>query len=557
MIGSRTRSVLAAAVLGTAALAGCAELGEPVVVTIGPRAVTAREIREWNADRAAQDRLPLSSREDRNRCVQAFVDASLLVEYAEGLLTAPDSDLPDRIHRAREEARVERLQILLGSEASPDSVAVADAYRTMSTTHRVQIVRFGTEAEAAAARSRIEQGEPFEDFLDPSDARSEYWATWSPLPDVVGDALPELEIGEMHGPERNRGAWFLLRIIERRDIDPGPFGEARSMVLRGLQVRANIERAKELLVTLREKAGIRIEPEAVDRLAAATRRAILAADATEDDQDWAVPRLEPDESDRPAATWNGGTFTLTDYATMVAGVARGQRPRAPVLDQRIQEVLETALDEILLSQEAERRRLGEDFWVQRLERRRREEILVTAAMEDIVDRAPQAAVSDSLLTLLRESQPQIFRRDDRARILRFDLPTRDAALREIEAIRRAGSGQARLREIVESPRPLGANFHLLDLERRSTPDLPLRQEIFEGGPGSISGPHELLGSWVAIVCLDVEPGRELSTEEMQELLGTRGSGPGAGAVAEWLADRRRQVGVEVDPEALDTLAPGA
>jgi parvulin-like peptidyl-prolyl isomerase len=81
--------------------------------------------------------------------------------------------------------------------------------------------------------------------------------------------------------------------------------------------------------------------------------------------------------------------------------------------------------------------------------------------------------------------------------------------------------------------------------------------LFRGGPGTLTGPYPASGSWVLLGCLDREPARRLTQEELRaefhrnlKLQGT------PAAVARWVQRRREQVGVSVDEEVLDELAPG-
>lgn len=547
---------VAGPVMALALLAACEELGEPVVLTVGSRSITEGELRARHSDLDARDRPPLTSREERLRFVDRYVDRLLLREHGESLLAAGAPQLEARLRQAREEALLARLQVLVGSEAALDSAAVRQAYDRMCVSHRVQLAWFGSEEAARDALARIEAGTPFERFLDPSDARAEYWAAWSAMSDPVTDVLPGTEPGEIVGPDFVRSGWRLLRVVDSRVVDPGELTELRARILQGLMVRSTLEGAQRVVTEWRAKSPPHIDEAVVQKIAEGTCRAILTEDATEDDAAWAVPVLDPDESARVVATWAGGQLTAGDYVAIVTGLARGQRPRAPVLALRIRTLVGDAVDRALLLEEAERRHLAGEFWAARSLRLDREEILVQAAITDLEGTVQGAAGSDSLLQILRESQPQLFRRDARARILRFDLPTREAAQRELEAIRRAGGGEAYLRSLLEGDEPMGANYHVLDLEYRNAPDLPLRDEIFEGGVGTLSGPHELLGSWVAMVCLDLDEGREYTAEEMQEFVSNR-TGTGGAVVAQWLAQRRAERGVSIDEDALDALGPGS
>jgi len=534
---------------------GCTELAEPTVVTIGSQALTARDLREMHAALDAGQRSSLATREERNEFVDRVVERVLLEEHGRELVAAGKASIEEEVAAAREDWLVRRLRTILGSDAPLDSVTARAAYDRMGLLHRVRMVAFPREEEARAARAALAPGEGLDRLPTFSDGHGiETWVAWSPLPDPLADLAAEQSPGEVAGPVLLRSWWRLVEVVDRRPAEQEDFETVRPRILRGLRVRGEAEAARALLDTLRTDSGLRIDASAVSRLAELTREAILRPDATENDVAWAVPSLPADDLSRPVAEWKGGVFTGADYVEVVEGANRGQRPRAACLELAVLGLVQEAVERRLLAAEAERRGLGQDRWVRQAVARDRADRLIRVAVTSFEQGNEPFAASDSLLAILRTSQPQLFRSEARARLLRFDLPTRERAEREVREIRRAGGGPERLRELLEAPWPFPGTYHLLELTRAAFPDSAMARAVFDGPRGVPTGPWEVPGTWAVVVCLAVEPPRDLTPGEIRATMSAGATRPSV--VQEWVRLRRTQVGVTVNEDALDELGPG-
>jgi hypothetical protein len=329
----------------------------------------------------------------------------------------------------------------------------------------------------------------------------------------------------------------------------------RPRILGGLRSRREGRAIDALVGRLREAAQVRVDSAAVELLARRTREALLAPGAAEQDVGWAVPALESGEDSVVVASWEGGRILAADYVRLVQRAGRSQRPRA-ALPGEIRRVLESEVSTSLLVEEADRRGLARDRWVERAERRARDDAAAQRAMMRIAADSEVSASVDSLAILLHETQPGLFRREARARVLRVDAPDRRAVEREISRMRAAGGPHERLEQIVTGDLPHEGGFHVFWLTATELASAVIAEEVFGIGPGGISGPHRLGDQWVAYGCLDVREATEPTREEVLAQVRERAGGPDAARIEAWASARAEEEGFSVDDEALDALAPG-
>jgi hypothetical protein len=553
--GSRVSrpAVTAVALILMALLAACDELGEPVILNIGSRAYTARDLREIHAAMDAAARPSLATREERESFVSAVVERVLLEEYGQSLVDAGEVDLGAELAAVREDVLVRRLRVLLGTGAQLDSVTAHDAYERMRVLHRVRSVAFATEEGAARALARLQPGQGLDALPEYARSGGETWIAWSPSPDPIADELGRHEVGDIVGPIPSRTWWRLVELLGNRPAELEPYEKIRARILGSLRAREEATRVRDLLARRQEEEHVRIDAEKVAWLAARTLDAILRPGATEADPDWALPRLEDAERDAVVAEWDTGRFTAGDYRRAVERMSRGQRPRTSGMELIVRDLVQDGVERWLLVAEAQRRGLAGDWFVQQALASDRTDRYVRAAIRRIENDAVQPGDNESLIRRLRESQPQLLRTEPRARLLRLDLPTRELAEEEADAVARAGGGRARLRELLSSSDPMPGTYHLLESDASAITEPAVREAVFDGTLDRPLGPYESVGGWFVLVCLAVEPPHDLGAEELAAAsLGA--SGPDA--VQEWIRNRREEVGVSVNRDELDQIGPG-
>jgi parvulin-like peptidyl-prolyl isomerase len=518
--------------------------------------MTVDDLRTAYADLDASVRPSLATREDRRAFVQRLVERTLLVDEGERLLAA-DAAAGADLRSDRDLFLVRRLRTLEAGGAPIESAAVAAAYERMRTAHEVEAYYFSREEDARAAKAAYDASAEGRQIR--ASDRSTTWVTWSPFPDPVADAVVDLPLSVLAGPLKVGGAWRLVRVRGRKPNDPGPLEPLRPRIFLGLRARGEAAAVEALAQRLRGVADVRVEGSAVELLAARTREKILRPESTEQDDAWAIPALTTGEESTRVATWRDGVLTAGDYVRVVRREPRNQRPRS-MLAAEVRRTVDSEVTLRLLVAEAERRGLEEDHWVRRsLERSRQDRALQKAIAEiERTEHDAQADSSvDSLAARLHATQPGLFERAARARVLRFDFATAEAGREEVERIRRAGGAEARLEEILEDGAPAGGPFHLIYMTPTEMPSADVVAAIFAGGPGAVTGPHRQGDSWVVLACLDLRPSTRPNREEIIADFRRRIADTNeARRVDAWLERRKKEVGVQVDEAALDALAPG-
>ena len=559
----RSRSAALAGLYGLSlmTLGACSDLSQPVLVAIGDETFSADDLRRVYADIEPSNRPPLVTREQRVAFVDLFIERRLLAEEGERRL-AGDEAAHAELDRGRDEVLLKRLRVVESAHRTVTAEAIEEARGRMAWTRTGTRVPFASREAAEVARRELQIGTGLERLT-----RDRFGGVvvtgdtlvWSPLPQPLADAVVDLDAGEVSEPIEIAGVWWILRVDTR---EPRTVPEAEgsdTQVAQGLQFRHRVESDRDLGRRLREQAELVIEASTVERLARRTSEAILADGATEHDPEWALPVLTSEELDLPLASWRGGgTWTAADYLDALRRTGRAQRPRSGPLTAAVTRTVEGEVTRHLLLDEALRRRLDEDWWVRSSVASGRTERLIQLAIDGLqTGGRPDPARADSLADILLEAQPELFRQEPAVRVARFDFPTRDAAERERERIRRAGGSQGRIAEILAGDPGFEGIYFLVFLSQGGVNHGELERFLFEEPPGELGGPFTFGEGWTLVECLERMDTESLSADQMRaQVIARLSSNREAETVPDWVRARRGEVGVVVDVEGLDVLAPG-
>lgn len=525
---------------------------------VGRDKLTLRDLRRDYAELAPAERHSLGTRAARLAFVDATVDRKLLDDYGHELARR-DPDALEGVHRQRSDVLVRRLRTLAGGERSVDSTDVDRAAVRIAEEHLLETARFATREAAEEARAKVEAGAPLDEAareVNGLPGGAPQWVRWSPFPGAVIDTAAELPVGRISEPLADGTTWVLERVLQRRST-PAPEDWNHDAIARGVRARQVAGRVDALTRKLREDADIRYSDETIALLARRTEEAILDGEAGSLDADWAIPRLSDDERDLTVAEWKGGgRWTAGGYVDEIARWIPLQRPQL-YLEAGVRAACEQVVDGRILLAEAERRGLESEWWTHRSLERLEEARYVQVALDQINSGAPDLAEADSVAALLHSSQPELFHRAPRARVFRIELPTEEAARAERNRIREAGGVRARFREILESKAVAAGTYRVLSVARGDMNAPATEAKLFDEPVGTLVGPVEQSGVWVLLETLARFPERELTADEvLVEVRQRMRRGNDKATIDAWLAARRKQVGVTVDEQTLDRLAPG-
>jgi hypothetical protein len=540
------------------ALASCADFRDPPVVTIGSETWTSTDLRRAYAELDARWRTPLADRAAREAFVQRLVERRLLAEYGDSLLAA-DGRAETHWTTTANEILLRRLRVVVGAGELPTDAEVQEAIARMADRSRVERIQFPDAESARAARARILAGESFADVAAAGlgTLLAEQWIAWRPNGDEVSELVASLPPGEVSEVVRAGFVDQLVRVVERAHVDEA-VDESHAEAVRGLQARRADERVKELVGTLRERAGVQIDESVVDALAAETAEAILAASATQHDASWAIPMLDATQEAAIVAHWQGGSLSAREYVAALRLAIPAHRPCGGFLTRQVRAAVEADVDRSLLLAEAVRRGLEADRWVERAMRKGREDFEVRYALDRIAAAVPVTAAAVDSVTKFLESVPvAMLRKEERALVLRYDFSTRDAATAELARIRDAGGGWTRLQEILRGDHTFVGAVQLLSLSAQGIAEPAVAAALLDPVGASVTGPFELTGRWVIMDRLKLDPGRAMTGDEIHDDVERRiRQDRFEPARTAWIAQRRRDRAVTIDEKLLDGLSPG-
>lgn len=328
------RSAVAAAfVLAALVTAGRARAGdvneETVVVELGPHVLTAADLLA-HTDRLALDHPEGDPLADRKRLIEPIVEARLLVieARARGYEDAQLRRQLDRLERDRLVAALEEVEIR-------DKIVLDEAAVTAAVARRAQVLHLhhlatATRPAADSLLARIGAGEDFAALarthsIDPQTAATGGRldpVTWGILPPVFEEVAYTLTPGAIGGPFAHAERWHLVR-LDSITPDPAPRDSLAALVRRTFTDALFSRGQITFLAAMKDSLHYAVDDEGV--LAFLARmEAWIEAGAPDSAMTSATDRFGFAARERALSvfTYDGGQFTIGDYADYMAGEPR-------------------------------------------------------------------------------------------------------------------------------------------------------------------------------------------------------------------------------------------
>ncbi len=546
------------------ALAGCSEIGRRPAVKVGTKSFFLEDLRHIYADLPAPARPTLSTRPQRLAFADEVVRRHLLMEHGRSI--AEDDTLLAGGGRIREEVLLRRLHAIEGGMADPTDEELNAARTHLASRFLVRRFVFTDREQAERAAQRLGRGTPVDSIAADPQCRAFAPETWQWLPwpiDPLADAVTRLAPGETTAPIEGEGFVHIAQLLE---VSAAPQGAPEATGSRLVEVvrRRKRQLAVDALVErLRNAANIRFDDATMRLVVDRTRSAILAGEFAESDAEFSIPTLSKEEESLTAASYRSVSgseeeFLAGDYRRELQRTSPGRRPWRGSLRLLAERALEREIERRLLVQEAERRNLARDWWAERDLRLFEEERLLRRGRKAIESSVTIAEASiDSMTSLLVTAKPNILRQPARARVLRVDFPTAEAAADERERALAAGGLGPRFADILDGRTLPTGVVHIFQISPGVLGSAEIDRLVFASSPGRIEGPIRFGASWILLEVQGFEPVGERSPDDLRnEVRRSLHEGRNTTAVDTWVRARRDSLGVSIDEELLDRLSHG-
>jgi hypothetical protein len=546
------------------AIVGCSEIGRRPVVQVGTTKFTLDDLRHIYADLPTNARPALSTRPQRLAFADEVVRRHLLAEHGRSI--AEGDTARQAAARVREDVLLRRLHAIEGGMGDPTPEELRASANQIATRYSVRRFVFVERAAAERAAERLAQGAPAESIAADPQCRAFGPETlvWVPWPiDPLADAVTRLSPGQSTGPIEGDGLPQIVQLLEVTAVPSGTGLPADSRLTELVRRRKRGLATEALAEQLRNAASIRFDEETMRLLAERTRSAILSGEVAENDLDFAIPALSPEEEARTAATYRSVAgveerFTAGDYLRELRRTSAARRPWRGPLRLLAERSMTREIERRLLVQEAERRRIDQDWWAERDLRLIEEERVLRRGRRDI-----EAAVTitdasiDSMTSFLVSAQPGVLSRPSQAHVLRMDFPTEEAAADERARALAAGGLNARVADILEGRALSGGVVHVFRISPGALGSPEIDRLVFDGAPGRTQGPVRFGASWILLEVQGFESAGARSPEDLRdEVRRSLHEGRSASVIETWVRARRDSLGVAIDEEQLDRLSHG-
>lgn len=390
-MGGRRARVLRALALAAAALAapGCGGPGERVLVTVGEHRVTVSDFEA--AARHLPDLGMLPPDAAKKRLLDELIDRTEMVAEAH----RRGYDHGPEFLEARRRAENEVLPARLYARVVGDRVRVSEAeiraiWKHQDREWKLSQIFLFTEAEARAARNRLERGEPFaqvarsasRDVTSAPRGGDLGFVTAGQIPTQIEQAIADLPPGRWKGPLRTPIGYYFVQVTERRARKPDPF-ELVSQPLSGM-LRQRKERSLvlEYLERLKQRHHLRRDEGGFEVLAAKWQNR-FPEDLMASGGDLHKLGFTDADLARTLVVYDGGGYTIREFFADFLGANTLERPPGTD-DTTLRLYVDDRAVSHLIMRDARERGIDREPDTQRELRDREESYLINKLYEQVV-----------------------------------------------------------------------------------------------------------------------------------------------------------------------------
>ncbi|GJM43647.1 MAG: hypothetical protein DHS20C21_04890 [Gemmatimonadota bacterium] len=549
-------------------LAACGGGGgsqQKVVAKAGDIVVTMGDFQDAYNKISPKSRPDISTLEGKRSFANDLINQRILLLEGERIGGAEEPVIVDFVKDARQKKVLELLYRdevetkvdVLGSD-------VKDFYDHRSETVRASHILLDSMEEAARVRAEIESGKiSFEDAafkysMDQGtrkkggDLGEIRWART--VPEFQAAAF-SLEPGVLSEPLETSFGVHIIKTVERVPAELGDFETVR-LQLRP-EVRRDMEaaRMREFIEGIQERANLQFHDDAIETVLSSMSQFENVDVDTVPAPERYIPVLTPEQQGQELATWDGGSWRISDYIGWLRGQPPTQRPFTRIPRNGMRELIRsTQLQTPMLMRAAEELGYNDRDEVRESEQRTVESLLIEMVHGRFIQQAdvPQedvAALYDSTLA----ADPEAFAVPERIEMMIIVQNDEDIVRKALARLARGEDEAAIIEEVSLDPRTK-AQGGRSGLIARGTFAPQIEDVAFDAtlvGKGW-QGPVFATNGVAALKVLEHQPSRQATLEEVgPEITRQLALARGEAAFEAWLQEQRDARGVEIFDEVLE------
>lgn len=350
------------------------------------------------------------------------------------------------------------------------------------------------------------------------------------------EAVFALKIDEISQPIPAEDKFHVVRIEERISADPDHFELLKPSLEARLRSELEKERKRAFVLSLKEKATVEVRSDLVEEFGLEK-----------------VHNPTAQLSEDPVATVNGAKISMGQFRLMslqalkIKAISKGKFPKLKKL------VLDKMVSDKLLEQEAEKRGLIDDPWVQERLLAEGRKILKEKFIRDVI--WPQVKMTKQDLEAYYEKHKEQYRKPSRIRLARLAASSKDKAM-ELHEKALAGADFAWLvsqkseddAELIKKGGDLG--WTLVTLLPSS-----IKEVVAELSTGAISPPVKEGGSYYIYYVLGREKGQVPPLDELMRQVQVEVSREQLQlAIEQWVSRLREESDVRYNEAKLEQMS---
>lgn len=512
---------------------GCASTGP--LATVGGHPITAQDLETGFSSRHTGHLVFLVGESEVRSALAREIENRLLIQEAERLELGERPEIRAAVDAQVEQLAVEHLRrIEIDDPARPSDEDVRRAYEehTDDIVEVRQIV-VPSRTEVDEIVRRLAAGESFETLARERSKVASRRAGgllppigWGTMEAAWDEVVFQLEPGEISAPFESGGAWEIVEMVERREVERPELDKAYNR-LEGILLRRGLEtRRRDLARRLFAQYDVEItlrplDPEVYSRA--------LAADP-----------------ETTVARWKDGEITVGELSGADLETLSEMNPeRAAYL---LEAGLRDAVTELLLPLEARRRGYTERPEIVAQGGRLREELMLATLLGEFVYR--DLEVTDEEVRAWYEAHSDEVMRPERRRVAQLLVTSEEEAR---EARRRIAEGETfeQLVEELSLDTEASRGGELGWVTAEQTP--PGWESVLTLAAGEVSEPLRSELGWHLIRVLEIEPAEPLAFETVEDRVRAEVlKEKRFERKTEWLAQLRAATEIEISDRAIRT-----